>query len=135
MVRHNRTVHGSSRTAHHEPVTRITDAPVPLSDDLSQRTRRYLIQMSIRVVCFVGAVLLDHWTRWLLLVGAVVLPYFAVVLANAARGPRTDEPAQLGPREIGARPEPGPGSGHERDDGHVEHPDEHPDEHREPEGA
>ena len=45
--------------------------------------------MSIRVVCFLGAVLIDHWTRWLLLVGAVVLPYVAVLLANAGgeRGP------------------------------------------------
>lgn len=41
--------------------------------------------MSIRMACFVGAVLVDHWTRWLLLAGAVVLPYVAVVLANAGR--------------------------------------------------
>lgn len=105
MVRHNRTAHGSSRAAHPEPVARITDAPAPLSDDLAQRTRRYLVQMSIRVVCFLGAVVLDHWTRWLLLVGAVLLPYFAVLLANATRGARTTDPDYLRPREIGSGPD------------------------------
>lgn len=70
-------------------VVSITSAAPSLSDDVARRTRRYLIQMSIRVVCFLGAVLVDHWTRWLLLLGAVVLPYVAVLLANAGgeRGP------------------------------------------------
>lgn len=72
------------------PVTRITSAARPLSDDVSARARRYLIQMSVRVVCFVGAVLVDHWTRWVLLAGAVVLPYVAVLLANAGRERRAD---------------------------------------------
>ena len=71
-------------------VARITSAPEPLADDLARRSRRYLIQMSIRVVCFVAAVSVDHWTRWLLLAGAVVLPYVAVVLANAGRERTTD---------------------------------------------
>lgn len=62
----------------------------PLSDDVAQRTRRYLIQMGVRVACFLGAVLVDHWTRWVLLAGAVVLPYIAVVLANAGRERRSD---------------------------------------------
>ncbi|MCL3861948.1 DUF3099 domain-containing protein [Actinotalea sp. K2] len=66
-------------------VQRITSASAPLADDMAQRSRRYLAQMSIRVVCFLAAVAIDHWTRWVLLAGAVVLPYFAVVLANAGR--------------------------------------------------
>jgi hypothetical protein len=77
----------------HAPVS-ITSAPAALSDDVAARTRRYLVQMSIRMVCFAGAVLVDHWTRWVLLVGAVVLPYIAVVLANAGRERRA-EPASL----------------------------------------
>ncbi|WP_182113715.1 MULTISPECIES: DUF3099 domain-containing protein [unclassified Actinotalea] len=68
-----------------EPVPRITSAAEPLADDIARRTRRYLIQMSIRVVCFIGAVTVQHWSRWLLLAGAVVLPYIAVLLANAGR--------------------------------------------------
>lgn len=64
---------------------RITSARESLSDDLSRRTHRYLVQMGLRVVCFIGAVVVDNWTRWLLAAGAVVLPYVAVVLANAGR--------------------------------------------------
>ena len=75
---------------------RITTASTALSDDVAARTRRYLVQMGVRVVCFLGAVLVDHWTRWVLLAGAVVLPYLAVVLANAGRERRTDPGTFLG---------------------------------------
>lgn len=75
-------------------VPSITTAPEALTEDLDRRARRYLIQMSIRVVCFFGAVLVDHWSRWLLLAGAVVLPYVAVVLANAGRE-RGQDPGTL----------------------------------------
>ena len=84
-----RTAGRSSAPAGDAPV-RITSVAAPLSDDVSARARRYLVQMSIRVVCFLGAVVVDHWTRWVLLAGAVVLPYVAVVLANAGRERGTD---------------------------------------------
>jgi hypothetical protein len=66
-------------------VQSITSAPQGLAEDQSRRTRRYLIQMGIRVVCFAGAVLIDSWVRWVLVVGAVVIPYVAVLFANAGR--------------------------------------------------
>lgn len=74
-----------------DEVPRITTAAEPLTQDMSRRTRRYLIQMTIRVVCFLGAVSIDHWTRWVLLLGAVVLPYVAVLLANLGAD-RSDAP-------------------------------------------
>ena len=41
--------------------------------------------MSIRTLCFVGAVLVgDNWFRWVLVAGAFILPYIAVVMANSA---------------------------------------------------
>jgi DUF3099 family protein len=47
---------------------------------------RYFWQMGIRMACFLGAIFLaDGWLRWVLLVGAVVLPYSAVLFANAGR--------------------------------------------------
>jgi hypothetical protein len=103
-------------------VHRITDAPVPLAEDLARRTRRYLVQMSIRVACFVGAVVVDHWTRWLLLAGAVVLPYVAVVLANGGRERGETEP------EAFVRPARLPGTQHPTDDappGRAQHDEEH----------
>lgn len=110
---------------------RITDAPVPLAEDLSRRTRRYLVQMSVRVVCFVGAVLVDHWTRWLLLAGAVVLPYVAVVLANGGRERGETEPeAFVRPAQLSASPgspDPpgGPAGDPTRRPGGPEHDEEH----------
>lgn len=41
--------------------------------------------MAVRTLCFVGAILVgDGWVRWVLVVGALVLPYVAVVMANSA---------------------------------------------------
>ena len=41
--------------------------------------------MMIRTSCFILAVLLPSPYRWIALFGAVVLPYVAVVVANAGR--------------------------------------------------
>jgi len=68
-----------------EPVPSITSAPEPLAVDQARRTRSYFIQMSIRVVCIIGAVAVDGWLRWALVAAAVVLPYSAVLIANAGR--------------------------------------------------
>ncbi len=39
--------------------------------------------MAVRVVCFVGAVLIfDGWLRWVMMIAAILLPYVAVVFAN-----------------------------------------------------
>ncbi|HSX68809.1 DUF3099 domain-containing protein [Nocardioides sp.] len=66
-----------------EPV-RITSAPISPADEMAGRMRRYLIAMTIRTLCFIGAVVFrDSWAMWVLLAGAVFLPYVAVVLANA----------------------------------------------------
>jgi hypothetical protein len=53
---------------------------------MHHRMKRYLISMSVRTVCFVLAVVLDGWLRWTMAAAAIVLPYVAVVMANA--GPR-----------------------------------------------
>lgn len=77
---------------------RITTVPEPLADDVARRTRRYLVQMGIRIVCFLAAVLtwgvIPPALSWVLLVGAIVLPYVAVILANAGRE-RRSEPVSL----------------------------------------
>jgi hypothetical protein len=40
--------------------------------------------MAIRTACFIGAVLVGpNWFRWVLIAGALFLPYVAVVMANA----------------------------------------------------
>ena len=89
-----------------DQVHRITAAPEPLALDQARRARRDLIQMGIRVVCFALAVALWHhvyaWVSVVLLVGAVVLPYIAVLLANAGRERRDAPPPSVDLRAIGA---------------------------------
>jgi hypothetical protein len=66
-------------------VQSITNAAPPLTQDQSGRARRYFISMMIRTACFILAVILPNPYRWVALFGAVVLPYIAVVVANAGR--------------------------------------------------
>lgn len=61
----------------------ITSLPRSPQDDRRSRMINYTIAMSIRMVCIILCLFVRGW--WLLLpaIGAVVLPYIAVVLANA----------------------------------------------------
>ena len=93
-------------------MTRITTAPEPLADDIARRTRQYLAQMGVRVACFLLAVFtwghIPAWISAILLVGAVVLPYTAVLLANAGRTPVATVAVVAPTRAIGAGPMAGP---------------------------
>jgi hypothetical protein len=77
-----------ARVRHRDAAIRITTAAESHEHDISVRQRHYLISMSIRVVCFLGAVVAGangiNWLWPLLIAGAIVLPYVAVVGANAA---------------------------------------------------
>jgi hypothetical protein len=63
----------------------ISKVETGLSEDQSGRQRRYLFSMGLRTACFVGGIMAEGVLRWVLIFGAVVLPYFAVVIANAGR--------------------------------------------------
>jgi len=63
----------------------ITSAPNGLSADQAARQKRYFISMMVRTLCFILTVILPSPFRWFALVGAVFLPYVAVVVANAGR--------------------------------------------------
>ena len=69
----------------------VTQARRGLSEDISNRQRKYLLMMGIRAVCFVAAVLMfiNHlgWLSAIPAVGAIVIPYFAVIYANGGREP------------------------------------------------
>ena len=66
-------------------VTVVTSAGRSHSDDISLRQRRYVITQSVRILCVVLAAALPVSLEWksLLLVGAIALPWFGVVMANA----------------------------------------------------
>lgn len=69
----------------------VTQARPAKSEDIGYRERRYLIMMGVRTACFIVAVIVftqgAGWYTAIPAVGAVVLPYFAVVLANGGREP------------------------------------------------
>ena len=74
-----------------QPVHLVTQARRPLSEDISYRQHRYLIMMGIRTLCLgVAIVLFVVHLRWLVLVpavGAILIPYVAVIFANGGREP------------------------------------------------
>jgi len=63
----------------------ITSARRALSEDLHDRNIRYLVSMGIRTTCLLLAFVVDGPLRWLMVLGAVVIPYIAVIVANAGR--------------------------------------------------
>lgn len=88
-----------------EPVS-ITNASVSHSQDLHGREVRYLVSMLVRTLCFVAAVVTSGPLRWVFVLGAIFLPYVAVVLANAGSR-RAPQNATFTPEPFGAL-EPGP---------------------------
>jgi hypothetical protein len=106
--------------ARRQQVPLVTQARRPMSEDIRYRQNRYLLMMGIRVVCFIAAVLMfvNHlgWLAGIPAVGAIFIPYFAVVFANGGREPdnvrgfmeyRTNLPAR---REASGSSEDGNGS-------------------------
>ncbi|CAB4695237.1 MAG: DUF3099 domain-containing protein [Actinobacteria bacterium] len=63
----------------------VSDVGQSLTTDQSSRAKRYFISMMLRTLCFILAVILPSPFRWFALLGAVLLPYVAVVVANAGR--------------------------------------------------
>ncbi len=66
-------------------VVTVTTARLSHTDDITLRERRYIATQMVRVVCVVLGVALPVPVpfRLLLFVGAIVLPWFGVVMANA----------------------------------------------------
>jgi hypothetical protein len=120
-------------------VFRITGARTSLDEDVRGRQRRYVISMSVRTVAVILAASLWNVERYVAVVALVlglVLPYVAVVIANAGREnapslpssfigvptrpmiapPRADDRAsEPVPEDVAAEPAPGSGSGpHDR---------------------
>jgi hypothetical protein len=74
-----------------EQVHLVTQAQRPMSEDIRYRQRRYLVMMGIRTICFCATVVmfLEHlgWISLVPAIGAIFLPWIAVVFANGGREP------------------------------------------------
>lgn len=80
----------AGRGSEHAPAL-ITSARFGTSLSADQRARRYVVTMSIRVVCFIAGVASPLPWSGVLLLAAAVLPGIAVLLANA----RDNRPSAL----------------------------------------
>jgi hypothetical protein len=71
---------------HREPqFVNVTTARHSHDEDIALRQRRYMATQSVRIACVVLGVVLPIpiWAKGLFFVGAIVLPWFGVVMANA----------------------------------------------------
>ena len=77
-----------------DEAVRITTAASSRNADIAVRQKRYLFSMTLRSLCFVGAIVAAlagvGWLWPILIAGALVLPYVAVVMANATMNKRDD---------------------------------------------
>ena len=87
----------------------VTTAAAGRSADREARMKVYLVQMLLRTACFVAALFTHGWWQLGFILGAVVLPYVAVVMANATAS-RSDgfelPPGQFGSPELGGTTNP-----------------------------
>lgn len=80
-------------------VFRITGARTGLAEDVRGRQRRYIISMSVRTVAVIMAATLWNVERYVAVVAlalGVLLPYVAVVIANAGRERPPSLPSTFG---------------------------------------
>jgi hypothetical protein len=71
-------------TAKAQSTTSVPRAP---HEEAGARFTKYLITMGIRIACFILMVAITPygWYTWIFGIGAMVLPYVAVVLANVGQ--------------------------------------------------
>lgn len=89
-------------------VPAVTSLPQSPQDEADHRVRRYALTMTIRIICFALMVLVQPygWYTWVFGIAAAVLPYIAVVFANAGSD-STETTAESPVQEIEApKPEP-----------------------------
>ncbi|MFC9918714.1 DUF3099 domain-containing protein [Agromyces binzhouensis] len=74
----------------HPPLQSITSLPPSPEEERRSRMIKYTVMMSIRVVCIIALLFVQGWWLLVFALGAVFLPYFAVVVANVATTRRSD---------------------------------------------
>lgn len=75
-----------------------TSLPRDPRDEAHTRMTKYFAMMGVRLTCLILMVVVTpySWYTWIFAAGAIVLPYFAVVIANVSSG---QDQARLVPPE------------------------------------
>ncbi|MFJ5830554.1 DUF3099 domain-containing protein [Streptomyces sp. NPDC093089] len=103
-------------------VFRITGARQGLADDVRGRQRRYVISMTVRTLSVIAAAVLWNVERHVAIVAlalGILLPYVAVVIANAGRESTPSLPSTFVPTPV--RPALGEAEATEEDDAERPH--------------
>lgn len=74
-----------------QSVTSLGQSP---EDERKARMIKYTIAMSVRVLCLILGMVVQGWLMWVMFAGAILLPYFAVVIANAQGSGKAQPQAQ-----------------------------------------
>lgn len=61
----------------------VTNLSLSPEEERRGRMIRYTIAMVIRMICIVLAFLVQGWLMWVCFALAIILPYWAVVIANS----------------------------------------------------
>ena len=89
------------KRSHQAPA--VNSQPQSPQEEATGRARRYVLTMVIRMVCFALTVLVTPygWYTWVFAIAAAVLPYIAVVFANAV-SPTTRTAAESPTEQLAA---------------------------------
>jgi hypothetical protein len=92
------------------PQQSVTSLPPSPEDERRKRMIKYLVTMGIRIVCLVLMLFVKGWWLALVAAGAILLPYFAVVLGNVGTSwvSRAERPTAI---EVYRKPLPAQGLG------------------------
>ena len=74
----------------------VTSLPRSPQEGRDRRMANYFIAMSIRVVCIILCLFVPGWWALIPAIGAIILPYIAVVLANVGAGESAGVPLRPG---------------------------------------
>lgn len=74
-----------------QSVTSLGQSP---EDERKARMIKYTIAMTVRVICLILGMVVQGWLMWVMFAGAILLPYFAVVIANAQGSGKSQPKAQ-----------------------------------------
>lgn len=89
----------------------VTSARSSAADEQAARVKRYLFTMGIRTACFVLVLVVPGWWRLVAVVAAAILPYIAVVMANAVAPKRRGSASAVVPSGYASGKGLGSGSG------------------------
>ena len=65
-----------------------TSLPLAPVDERRIRMIKYSIAMAIRMVCIIAMLFVSGWWLVVCATGAIVLPYFAMIIANVKMAPK-----------------------------------------------